>query len=67
MTQTIACAAAPLPARDQLTWEQAQGRACVACRRQLTTDAVHRGIVAGSQGCHDTSVEVWSCPPEADQ
>ncbi|MFD6972182.1 hypothetical protein [Streptomyces sp. NPDC059949] len=60
------CAAAPLPVRSQLTWEQAAGRACVVCDRQLTTGAVPRGWVNGQRGAHRLDVEVWCCPaPEA--
>lgn len=61
-----ACHEKALPtAVSELTYEQAQGRACVSCGIALTGGAVDRGTVVGAQGVHDTSAQVWSCPPPA--
>ncbi|MEV8454954.1 hypothetical protein AB0467_27995 [Streptomyces sp. NPDC052095] len=51
-----------LPAPEELTWDQATGRACIWCRQPLTTGAVHVGTIHDRQGAHVLDVEAWSCP-----
>lgn len=64
--RTAACHEKPLPATvSELTYGQAQGRACVSCGIALSRGAVDRGTVVGAQGVHNTSARVWSCPPPA--
>lgn len=52
-----------LPALDTLTGDQAAGRACVWCRRLLTTGAVCAGTIRERLGAHVLDTEVWACPP----
>ncbi|MEE4492030.1 hypothetical protein [Streptomyces sp. BE230] len=52
----------PLPAPGELTWEQSAGRACVWCRRPLTSGAVRAGIVRDQLGAHNLDTEVWAGP-----
>lgn len=56
----------PLPGPGTLTWAQAQGRACVWCKKPLTTGAVSVGIVHDRQGAHVLDIEVWAGPCCAD-
>ncbi|MFI5981468.1 hypothetical protein ACIBEA_11395 [Streptomyces sp. NPDC051555] len=56
------CQDAVLPTLRELTWDQAVGRACCSCGKQLTLGAVSRGIIRGHHGVHVTDAEVWSCP-----
>lgn len=55
-------ASRPLPALNTLTWDQSAGRACIWCKRLLTTGAVHVGIICGRSGVHVLDTEVWACP-----
>ncbi|MER5871409.1 hypothetical protein [Streptomyces sp. NPDC002044] len=60
--QATRCRDVPLPSAHGLAWDQAAGRACIACNRQLTTGAVYRGRVFGHQGSHNLDADVWCCP-----
>lgn len=53
----------PLPVLETLTWDQSAGRACVWCRKALTTGAVHAGTIRDRDGAHNLDTEVWACPP----
>ncbi|GAA1557133.1 hypothetical protein [Streptomyces globosus] len=57
------CAKAPLPAFEELTIEQARGRACVACGEPLGVERVYRGPVVGYDGALTLDADVWACPP----
>lgn len=61
--QQADCHTAPLPARSSLSADQSMGRACVTCGTPLSTGAVPRGAIGTRSGEHDTSVQVWACPP----
>lgn len=52
----------PLPDSGRLTWEQAQGRACIWCNRPLSAGAISVGIVRDQQGAHVLDTEVWAGP-----
>lgn len=52
-----------LPPLESLTWDQSAGRACVWCRKQLTTGAVCAGTIRDRAGAHILDTEVWACPP----
>ncbi|MGP3637498.1 hypothetical protein ACTU45_29860 [Streptomyces sp. 24-1644] len=52
-----------LPKPETLTGDQAAGRACVWCKRLLTTGAVSAGIIRDRLGAHVLDTEVWACPP----
>jgi len=51
------------PAPETLTWDQSAGRACVWCKKLLTTGAVSAGTIRDQAGAHNLDTEVWSCPP----
>jgi len=59
------CVEAPLPEFQDLTGEQARGRACVACGKPLTAGAVYRGVVLGREGAYVLDADVWCCPAPA--
>ncbi|MFH8476990.1 hypothetical protein [Streptomyces sp. NPDC018000] len=50
-----------------LTWDQANGRACVWCGKPLTTGTVRVGIVRDQLGAHNLDTEVWTGPCCADR
>lgn len=52
----------PLPDPRTLTWDQAKGRACIWCKKPLTTGAVSAGIIRNRQGAHVLDTEVWAGP-----
>ncbi|GAA2985459.1 hypothetical protein [Streptomyces fulvorobeus] len=58
----MTAAARPLPKLDTLTWDQSSGRACVWCKKLLTTGAVHAGTIRERMGAHNLDTEVWACP-----
>lgn len=60
------CQDVPLPSAHGLVWDQAAGRACVACGKRLTTGAISRGLVHGRHGVHVLDTEVWCCPDPED-
>lgn len=63
---SVRCQDAPLPELSELTWEQAQGRACWPCGKFLPPGAVARGGVSARHGTSFLDTPVWSCPaPEA--
>lgn len=51
-----------LPDAGSLTWEQHQGRACVWCKRPLSSGAVSAGIARGRVGAHALDIEVYAGP-----
>ncbi|MFE4217156.1 hypothetical protein [Streptomyces sp. NPDC056844] len=51
-----------LPALETLTWDQSAGRACVWCKKLLTTGAVSAGTIPCRDGAHVLDTEVWACP-----
>lgn len=51
-----------LPTLDTLTWDQSMGRACIWCKKLLTTGAVHAGTIRESDKAHVLDTEVWACP-----
>ncbi|GAA1586022.1 hypothetical protein [Streptomyces globosus] len=57
------CAQAPLPTFDELTIEQARGRACVACGSPIARGAVYRGPIVGYDGGLTLDADVWACGP----
>lgn len=56
------CTTPQLPFLETLTWDQSAGRACVWCRKQLTTGAVCAGTIRARDGAHNLDTEVWACP-----
>lgn len=52
----------PLPALDQLTWDQAAGRACIWCKQVLTSGAVSAGVIREQDRAHCLDTEVWAGP-----
>ncbi|WP_406381165.1 hypothetical protein [Streptomyces sp. NBC_01618] len=52
----------PLPDLGTLTWDQSAGRACIWCKKLLTTGAVSVGIIRGQLGAHVLDTEVWAGP-----
>ncbi|WP_327282291.1 hypothetical protein [Streptomyces sp. NBC_01205] len=62
MTAPARCRDVPLPSARGLTWEQAHGRACIACGEPLTAGRVYRGAVLDREGAYLLDFEVWSCP-----
>ena len=58
----VTAPARPLPAPGELTWDQSMGRACVYCRRPLTSGAVSAGIIRDQLGKHRLDTEVWAGP-----
>lgn len=52
----------PLPDLRTLTWDQSAGRACIWCKKPLTTGAVSAGIIRGQLGAHILDTEVWAGP-----
>ena len=52
----------PLPEPGELTWEQSAGRACVWCKKPLTSGAVSVGIIRDRLGAHNLDTEVWAGP-----
>lgn len=59
----VRCRDVPVPQADDLSWEQIQGRACVACRTPLTAARVYRGAVLVHQDGYGLDFDLWSCPP----
>lgn len=57
-----ATTARSLPPAEALTYWQSAGRACVWCRRRLTSGAVSAGTARGRQGAHVLDVETFACP-----
>ncbi|MET7308589.1 hypothetical protein ACWD7C_28875 [Streptomyces sp. NPDC005134] len=54
--------ARPLPEPGELTWDQSAGRACIWCKRPLTSGAVSAGIICDQLGAHNLDTEVWAGP-----
>ncbi|MFE7430282.1 hypothetical protein [Streptomyces sp. NPDC057545] len=52
----------PLPDPRTLTWEQANGRACIWCKTPLTTGTVRVGVIRDRLGVHNLDTEVWTGP-----
>ncbi|MFE6127535.1 hypothetical protein ACFQ6Q_04560 [Streptomyces sp. NPDC056437] len=60
--RSLRCKDAAVPPAAELGWEAYMGRACYACGRQLTRNAVHKGWARGRAGVHVLDTEVWACP-----
>ncbi|WP_330330336.1 hypothetical protein OHS33_11740 [Streptomyces sp. NBC_00536] len=58
----VHCQDAPVPQVDALTWEQIQGRNCVACGAPLTDARVWRDTVIVHQDGYGLPFEVYACP-----
>ncbi|MGW1109467.1 hypothetical protein [Streptomyces sp. NPDC002540] len=52
----------PLPDPRTLTWDQSSGRACIWCKKPLTSGAVSAGIIRDRLGAHVLDTEVWAGP-----
>lgn len=51
-----------LPSPETLTWDQSAGRACVWCKRLLTTGAVFVGVIPDRLEAHVLDTKVWAGP-----
>ncbi|WP_424863798.1 hypothetical protein [Streptomyces sp. MMS24-I29] len=52
----------PLPDPRTLTWDQANGRACIWCGQLLTTSTIRVGIIHDRLGAHILGAEAWTDP-----
>lgn len=51
-----------LPDPRTLTWDQSAYRACIWCKKPLTTGAISVGIIRDRLGAHVLDTEVWAGP-----
>ncbi|GGT54720.1 hypothetical protein GCM10010207_63340 [Streptomyces atratus] len=51
-----------LPDPRVLTWDQSAGRACIWCKKALTTGTVSVGFIRDRLGAHNLDTEVWAGP-----
>lgn len=56
------CQDVPVPNVDALSWEQIQGRNCIACGGQLSDDRVWRNAVIVHQDGYGLPFDLWCCP-----
>ncbi|MGW1642348.1 hypothetical protein [Streptomyces lavendulae] len=64
-TAAVRCQDSAVPDVGELSWEQIQGRACVACKTPLASDRVWRDTVVVHQDGYGLPFDVWSCPAPA--
>ncbi|MFJ5811106.1 hypothetical protein [Streptomyces sp. NPDC093093] len=56
------CQDVPVPGVAALSWEQIQGRYCIACGTGLADDRVWRDTVIVHQDGYGLPFELWCCP-----
>lgn len=59
------CRDVPVPGVAAMSWEQIQGRRCIACGTGLTEARVWRDTVVVHQDGYGLPFDVWCCPERA--